>query len=310
MTRFLLRRLAWMALVLWVVGSATFFGMLGVGNPARMIGGPHASARDLRAIERRYHLDAPKLTQYGHYLRDLARGDLGESYRYRRPVAAMIAERFPRTLLLGLLALVMELSVGIAVGVFAAARAGTAAARWIMAGTFLGISAPTFLTGKLALFVFAWQLGLFPLGGYGATPWEHLRHAVLPAMVLGALGTAYQARVLRSELLDVLRSDHVRTARAKGLSETAVVLRHGLRNALLPVVTSVGLSFGSLFTGAIVTEAIFAWPGVGRLAYESITGNDLPMVMGTVLFASLGIQLGSLFADVAAALLDPRVRDR
>jgi ABC-type dipeptide/oligopeptide/nickel transport system permease component len=129
-------------------------------------------------------------------------------------------------------------------------------------------------------------------------------------MVLGALGTAYQARLLRSELRDTLRADHVRTARAKGLSEAAVVLRHGLRNALLPVVTSVGLSFGALVTGAIVTEAVFAWPGVGRLAYEAITGNDLPMVMGAVLLASLGIQLGSLFADTTAALLDPRLRDR
>lgn len=308
MIRFVLRRLGWMALVLWVVGSATFFGMLGVGSPARMIGGPHASARDLRAIERHYHLDQPRAVQYGYYLQRLARGDLGQSYRYRRPVTSLIAERFPRTLLLGLIALCFELTVGIAVGTYAAAREGTRSARLLMAGTFFGISSPTFLTGKLALFVFAWQLGWFPLGGYGATALEHLRHAILPAMVLGTLGMAYQARVLRSELIDVLRSDFVRTARAKGLSEPAVVLRHGLRNAMLPVVTAVGLSFGGLFTGAIVTEAIFAWPGVGRLAYESITGNDLPMVMGTVLFASLGIQLGSFFADVTAALLDPRVR--
>lgn len=308
MSRFLLRRLGWMLLVLWVVGTATFFGMLGVGNPARMIGGPHASARDLRAIERHYHLDEPRVVQYGHYLRRLTRGDLGQSYRYRRPVASLLAERFPRTMLLGVVALFFELLVGITVGTYTAARDGSRGARWLIAGTFLGISSPTFLTGKLALFLFAWQLGWFPLGGYGTTPWEHLGHAILPGLVLGTLGMAYQARVLRSELIDVLRSDFVRTARAKGLSETAVVLRHGLRNALLPVVTSVGLSFGALFTGAIVTEAIFAWPGVGRLAYESITGNDLPMVMGTVLFASLGIQLGSLFADTAGALLDPRVR--
>lgn len=310
MTRFFLRRLAWMLLVLWVVGTTTFFGMLGVGNPARMIGGPHASARDLRAISQRYHLDAPRRVQYAYYLRDLARGDLGESYRYRRPVASLLTERLPRTLLLGLMALALELTLGVAVGTLAAARDRNASSKWLMAGTFLGISAPTFLTGKLALWVFAWQLGWFPLGGYGTTAVDHVRHAVLPAMVLGALGTAYQARLLRSELLDTLRADHVRTARAKGLSETAVVLRHGLRNALLPVVTSVGLSFGALVTGAIVTEAVFAWPGVGRLAYEAITGNDLPMVMGAVLLASLGIQLGSLFADTTAALLDPRLRDR
>ena len=309
MTRFLLRRLAWMVLVLWVVGTATFFGMLGFGNPARMIGGPHASAREIASIARDYHLDQPRVVQYGYYLRGVARGDLGRSYRYHRPVASLLAERFPRTLLLGVMALCFELLLGVTIGTYAAAREGTRRAKALMAGTFLGISAPTFLTGKLALFVFAWQLGLAPLGGYGATPLEHIRHAVLPALVLATLGTAYQARIVRSELVDVLRGDFIRTARAKGLSEFAVVVKHGLRNALLPVITSVGLSFGSLFTGAIVTEAIFAWPGVGRLAYESITGNDLPTVMGTVLFASFGIQLGSLFADVTAALLDPRVRN-
>lgn len=309
MTRFLLRRLAWMVLVLWVVGTATFFGMLGFGNPARMIGGPHASAREIASIARDYHLDQPRVVQYGYYLRGVARGDLGRSYRYHRPVASLLAERFPRTLLLGVMALCFELLLGVTIGTYAAAREGTRRAKALMAGTFLGISAPTFLTGKLALFVFAWQLGLAPLGGYGATPLEHIRHAVLPALVLATLGTAYQARIVRSELVDVLRGDFIRTARAKGLSEFAVVVKHGLRNALLPVITSVGLSFGSLFTGAIVTEAIFAWPGVGRLAYESITGNDLPTVMGTVLFASFGIQLGSLFADVTVALLDPRVRN-
>jgi peptide/nickel transport system permease protein len=298
-----------MVLVLWVVGTATFFGMLGFGNPARMIGGPHASAREIASIARDYHLDQPRVVQYGYYLRGVARGDLGRSYRYHRPVASLLAERFPRTLLLGVMALCFELLLGVTIGTYAAAREGTRRAKALMAGTFLGISAPTFLTGKLALFVFAWQLGLAPLGGYGATPLEHIRHAVLPALVLATLGTAYQARIVRSELVDVLRGDFIRTARAKGLSEFAVVVKHGLRNALLPVITSVGLSFGSLFTGAIVTEAIFAWPGVGRLAYESITGNDLPTVMGTVLFASFGIQLGSLFADVTAALLDPRVRN-
>lgn len=310
MIRYLARRVAWMLVVLWFVGSVTFFGMLGVGNPARMIGGPHASARELAEISRHYHLDRPRLEQYGRYLGSVVRGDLGRSYRYHRPVASLLAERFPRTLLLGAMALAMELIAGVAIGTWAAARRGTRRADAVMAATFVGISAPTFLTGKLALFVFAWQLGLFPLGGYGTDALDHLRHAVLPAMVLATLGTAYQARIVRSELVELLGSEYIRTARAKGASELGVIVRHGLRNALLPVVTSVGLSFGALFTGAIVTEAIFAWPGVGRLAYESITGNDLPMVMGTVLFACLGIQLGSLVADLAAALLDPRIRDR
>lgn len=305
--RFVVRRLGWMLLVLWIVGTLTFFGTLGFGNPARMIGGPHASARELAEIARHYHLDRPKLEQYGRYLGSLVRGDLGQSYRYHRPVAALLAERLPRTLLLGALALAMELALGVAAGTYAATRRGTRRAEAVMGLTFVGISAPTFLTGKFALFVFAWILGWFPLGGYGTTALDHLRHAVLPAMVLGTLGTAYQARIVRNELVEVLGSDHVRAARARGLGPIAVVLRHGLRNALVPVVTSLGMSLGSLFTGAIVTEAVFAWPGLGRLAYESITGNDLPMVMGTVLLACLGIQLGSLFADLATAALDPRI---
>jgi peptide/nickel transport system permease protein len=174
--------------------------------------------------------------------------------------------------------------------------------------TFVGISTPTFLSGFLLLSVFAFRLGWFPIGGYGVTFVEHLWHGLLPATVLALIGTASLARLTRAEVIEVLASDHVRTARAKGLSEGAVIVRHALRNALLPVVTALGMAFGALFSGAIVTEHIFAWPGLGRLALESITGFDVPVIMGTVLLASVGIVLGNVLSDVAYGLLDPRIR--
>lgn len=308
MSAFLVRRVAWMFFVLWVVATLSFFGTLRLGDPVTTLAGPHASARDRAVIRRYYHLDRPAVVQYAYYLANLARGDLGRSYRYHRPVAELIAERFPRTLLLGFMALCFEFATGVAVGTLAAVRRGTRTESVVLAATFVGISTPTFLSGKLALLAFAYYTGWFPIGGYGASALDHVYHGLLPALVLGLLGTASLARLVRNEMVETLQTDYVRTARAKGLPEGAVVLRHALRNALLPVVTSLGLSFGALFGGAIVTEAIFAWPGMGRLAFESISGFDVPVIMGTVLFASTGILLGNLVADLGYAALDPRIR--
>ena len=308
MKRFLLRRLGWSLLVLWVVATVTFFGSLRVGDPVTTLAGPHASARDRTYIRRFYHLDDPPVVQYARYLGNVARGDLGMSFRYRQPVRTLIAQRLPRTLLLGVMALAFELFFGILAGTIAALRRGTRTESLVLGATFVGISTPTFLSGKLFLFVVAYQWGLFPIGGYGDGALGHVWHGVLPAMTIGLLGTAWQARLVRGELVEVLQTDYVRTARAKGLGEPAVVFRHALRNALLPVLTSLGLSFGGLFSGAIVTEAIFAWPGLGRLAFESITGLDLPVMMATVLLASSGIIFGNLLTDLLYAALDPRIR--
>ncbi|MBL8605070.1 MAG: ABC transporter permease [Myxococcales bacterium] len=308
MLRYLARRLGWALFVLWFVASVTFVGTLRVGDPATAIAGPHASARDRAFVRRFYHLDDPPRVQYAHYLSHLARGDLGQSFRYHQPVARLIAQRLPRTLLLGVMTLAFEFFVGIAVGTLAALKRGTRFESLILGATFVGISTPTFLSGKLFLIVFAFRLGLFPIGGYGEGFFDHVRHGLLPAMVIGLLGTASQARMVRSEMVEILQTEYVRTARAKGLSEVQVVLGHALRNALLPVITSLGLSFGALFSGAIVTEAIFAWPGMGRLAFESITGLDLPVIMGTVIFASTGILAGTLVSDLTYAVLDPRIR--
>ncbi len=308
MIRFLLRRLGWSVLVLWFVATVTFFGTLRISDPVATIAGPHASDLDRAYIRRFYHLDRPPLEQYARYMGNLVQGDLGRSFRYRQPVRTLIAQRLPRTMLLGVMTIVFQLVVGIFAGTVAALRKGTRTESVVLGATFVGLSTPTFLSGKLFLLVVAYQWGLFPIGGYGTTALDHVWHGVLPAMVIGLIGTGSEARLVRGEMTEVLQSEYVRTARAKGLGPVAVVVKHALRNALLPVLTSLGLSFGALFSGAIVTEAIFAWPGLGRLAFEAITGMDLPVMMGTVLLASTGIVLGSLVTDLLYAALDPRIR--
>jgi peptide/nickel transport system permease protein len=306
--RFLARRFLWALVILWAIGTLTFFGTLMLGDPLNALAGPHASPRDRANIARFYGLDRPPSYQYALYLRHLASGDLGQSTRYHVPVTQMIGERFPRTLLLAVLAMAFEVTVGVALGTLAAWRQGTRADSAIMAGSFVTMSMPTFLSGTLMLMVFAYYTGWFPIGGYGVGFVDHLHHAVLPAVTIGLLSAAYYARLARNDLVEILRADYIRTARAKGLSEREVVLRHALRNALLPVVTSIGLSFGGLFTGAIVTEAIFAWPGLGRLAYEAVTQLDVPVIIGTVLFGAFGILVGNVLSDLAYAALDPRIR--
>lgn len=308
MIRFLLRRLLAVVAIMWAVSTATFYVTLKLGDPVTVLLGPRASPRDREHVRQFYGLDKPTYVQYGRYMSRLVRGDLGISYRYRRPVATLIGERFPRTLLLAILSIITEVIVGVALGALAAARRGTRVDSTIMAGAFLTMSLPTFVTGKLFLMGLAYYAGLFPIGGYGVTMADHLYHAVLPSMTIALLSTAAYARLSRNELVEILQNDYVRTARAKGLSEPVIVVKHALRNALLPIVTSLGLSFGALFTGAIVTEAIYAWPGLGRLAYESIAGLDVPVIVGCVLFGSFGIQLGNFLSDVAYAFLDPRIR--
>jgi peptide/nickel transport system permease protein len=308
MIAYLARRILAAIAILWVISTSTFVITLKLGDPVATILGPRASARDREHVRRYYGLDQPTYAQYAKYMGRLVKGDLGVSYRYRRPVSTLIAERFPRTLLLAALAIVTEVILGVALGAIAAARRGERTDQAIMAGTFLTMSLPTFISGKLFLLFFAYYFGLFPIGGYGVTPLDHLYHAILPALAIALISAASYARLTRNELVEILQADYVRTARAKGVSEPVIVLRHALRNALLPIVTSLGLSFGALFSGAIVTEAIFAWPGVGRLAYESIAGLDVPVIMGCVLFGSFGIQLGTLLSDLAYALLDPRIR--
>lgn len=301
------RRMLRGVLIVWIVMSIVFVLAMGVGDPAVATLGPRAQPAQIEAFRRRHGLERPLHEQYGTYLAGMLRGDLGRSYRDGQPVLDVIATRLPRTMLLGAMALCFELVIGLGIGTLAALRRNRPLDTIAMSLAFVGISAPTFLTGLLFLQVFAFRLGLFPVGGYGVDPVDRIRHAILPAFTLAIVGAATYARMMRSEMIEALRQDYVRAARAKGLSPFRVVL-HAFRNALLPIVTLIGLSVPLLVSGALVTETVFAWPGVGRLAFESISNGDVPMILGVVLIASITVQLGNLGADLAMTRLDPRVR--
>ncbi len=234
--------------------------------------------------------------------------DLGMSYQRRRPVIDEIGERFPRTFFLALAAVFVQGAMGIALGVFAATKRNTIWDAGTVTLALVGISAPTFLTGILLQFIFGHRLRWLPLDGYGTTLGEHAVSIVLPALTLGIAGAAYYTRLVRDDMIELLKQDFVRTAQAKGVSPLAVVVRHALRNALLPLVTVMGLDLGTLVGGAIVTEKLFRWPGLGQLSVDAVFARDAPIILGTVIVASTAIILSNLLVDVSYALLDPRVR--
>jgi peptide/nickel transport system permease protein len=330
MARFLAERALWAVFVVAAVVTIVFVLMFGIGDACASKLGANARPEQVAQCRAQYGYDQPLFTQYLGYLgigsclrRDdaawsadpdergrcgLFQGELGRSMLHEEPVVDVIVTRLPRTLLLGGLALGFELLIGVGIGILAAVRRNTWFDTGFMATAFLGISAPTFLTGLVFLYFFAFRLGWFPVGGYGVTSWDHVYHALLPAFTLAIIGAATYARIMRSEMIDTLRSDFIRTAHAKGVAPARVVIAHGARNALLPIVTLMGISLAILVSGAIITETIFAWPGVGRLAVESIINLDAPIVMGVVLIVSLTVQLGNFLADVAVAALDPRIR--
>ncbi len=325
----ILRRLAFSALTVWAVVTATFviFSVL-PEDPARAVAGAQARPADVARIREQLGLNRPLLVRYGLYMKNLVRFgsapadedpgqtlklgpvriDLGVSYLKRRPVVELLGKALPPTLFLGLCSLMVEVGFGALAGVIAAARRHTPFDWGVVAITLIGISAPTFLTGLLLQHLFARELMLFPIDGYGTTAPEKLRAVVLPALTLGLFGAAYYARLVRDEMITLLKQDHVRTARAKGLSNRAVLLKHTLRNALLPLVTVVGLSMGTVIGGAIVTEKIFRWPGIGALSVDAVFERDGPVVMGVVILASLAVVGANLLVDLSYALLDPRTR--
>jgi ABC-type dipeptide/oligopeptide/nickel transport system permease component len=273
------------------------------GDPAQILAGPDASASDIMALRQQMGLDRPLAVQYVDYLKGLAQGDLGRSMSTRRPVLDELMDRFPNTLILAVAGVGVAVLLGIPIGVLAAIRARTMVDHAAMVLALLGISAPAFWLGFILMMVFSVHLGWFPSAGYRS--WGHL---VLPAFTLGTGAMAIVARMTRSSLLEVLNQDYVRTARAKGLHEVLVIAKHALRNALIPTTTVVGLSFGSLLGGAVLTEMVFAWPGLGRLIVYSIGIRDLPVIQGAVLLLALTFVLVNLGVDLLYGLIDPRVR--
>lgn len=303
------RRLGWSALVVWFVVSTTFAVTMAIpADPGTTLLGPHASTEALERVRAEYCLDRGFVSRYGCWIERIAHGDLGESYRTRRPVTEIIADRLGPTVQLALAAIFLQLVVGLPLGILAAVRRG----RWPDHATnvvgLIGQSAPTFVVGTVLLYVLSYRFGWFPISGHGSGGWDRLHHLVLPAMTLAAGGIAYYARIVRAELVDTLGEDFVRTARAKGLSERAVVLRHALRPALGPLVTLIGLDLGALLGGAVVTEFIFSWPGLGREVLLAIVEVDLPLILGVVLVSAIAIAVANLVVDLAYLWLDPRLR--
>jgi len=304
------RRIGWSIVVVWFVVTATFAMITAIpADPVRAMLGPHASPDTVATVRAYYCLDRGFVGQYGCFVAHLAHGELGKSARSDRAVTAIIADRIWPTAQLALAAVLLQLAIGVPLGALAAARRGRWPDRAAGLVGLIGQSAPTFVIATVLLYVAAFELGWFPIGGYGDGVLDRLHHLVLPAATLATVGVAYYARVLRGELCDALDQDYVRTARAKGLSERRVLVRHALRNALGPLVTLVGLDLGVLLGGAVVTEYIFAWPGLGREIVEAIVGKDTQLIVGVVLVSAIAIVLANLLADVVCVWLDPRLRE-
>jgi peptide/nickel transport system permease protein len=254
------------------------------------------------------HLDRPFAEQYVFYVWRIVRGDLGTSFREQRPVKDIIEEKIWPTAQLTIATILIQIILGIPIGLIAAVWRNRAPDSGAMLIALLGQSAPTFFIGPLFMYLLAYRLGWFPVSGYGDGGLDRIRHLFLPAFTLAVTGIAYYARLVRGEMIEVLQEDYVRTARAKGVPTRVVILKHAFRNALVPVVTLIGLDLGVLLGGAVVTEYIFGWPGLGREAVNGILNVDLPIILGVVIFSAVAILVANLLVDIAYALLDPRVR--
>jgi len=276
---------------------------LAPGDPALLLAGEFATTETIELIRERLGLNRSLPEQFVRFVGGVARGDLGRSTRSNRLVTADLADFFPNTIELALGAIFVALLLGIPAGIIAALRPNSPIDLAVMIGALIGVSMPVFWFGLLAILIFSVELGWFPVAGRGS-----LRHLVLPAITLGISSMAIIARMTRSSMLEVLNQDYIRTARAKGLFDRGVVLKHALRNALVPVVTVVGLQFGALLAGAVITETVFTWPGIGRLLVESIRARDYPVVQGAVLLIATTFIVVNLVVDLVYGFIDPRIR--
>ncbi len=272
------------------------------GDPARAIAGVHASPQYVEQVRREMLLDEGLHVQYFVYMSNLVQGDLGRSALTRRPVTVELMERFPNTLILSAAAMVIAITFGMSAGIVSATKRYSLFDNFSMLAALVGVAAPVFWLGIMFQLLFSVRLGWLPSGGIGT--WQHV---VLPALTLGLATTALIARITRSSMLDVLRQDYITTARSKGLVERVVIYKHSLKNALIPVVTVMGLQFGTLLGGAVLTETVFSWPGIGRLMVDSILNRDYPVVQGAVLLLAVFFVLINLVVDVIYAYLDPRI---
>lgn len=305
MLRYTIRRLGQMILVLFGVTALSFGTLFLSGDPTLLMASETWNAQQVEAFRHQMGFDRPWYVQYGDFLWKAVHGDFGVSLRQQQPTFTLIMQRLPATIELALAALLIAVCIGLPLGVLAAIHRGTIWDSVLMLGGLVGQSLPVFWLGLLLIMVFSVRLGWFPVAGIGG-----VKHLVLPAITLGLFSTAYLARMARSSMLEVLGRDYVRTARAKGLRQRAVIVQHALRNALIPLVTVVGLQIGALLGGAVITETIFAWPGVGRLTIQAIQGKDLPLVQACVTFLATVFVFVNLAVDLLYIRLDPRIRLR
>jgi peptide/nickel transport system permease protein len=303
MLRYIAKRLLMAVFILWAVATIAFALTFLSGDPATLMIGDHWTAEQIASFREAMGYDRPLLVQYGDYLAGLPRGDFGVSVRQQVPVMDLILERFPATLQLTAAALFLIVFISIPLGVLSAVRRNTLADRMAMSGALFAQSVPTFWLGIMLILVFGVWLRWLPVSGNGSP-----LHLILPAVTLATFSTARIARLVRSSMLDVLGQDYIRTARAKGLPNWRIHYVHALRNALIPVITMLGIEVGSLLGGALITETVFAWPGIGRLTLQAIQARDLPLVQGVITFGALVFVLVNLAVDLSYSFIDPRIR--
>ena len=304
MARHLLHRFLLTLPALWLVLTLVFLLIHIVpGDPVEQMLGEGAAPGQVAELRHSLGLDRPLLVQYGRYLWEVAHGDLGQSFKFQAPVRRVIVERYPATMQLASLALLVCAAIAIPAGIISAHQRGHLTDRAVGVFTLFGLAVPNFALGPLLIVLFSIQLGWLPVSGRGGR-----LNYILPAATLGAALAAILTRMVRGSMLEELSSDYVRTARAKGLSTSAVLVRHALRNALIPIITILGLQFGTLLAGTIVTETIFSWPGIGRLTVQAISSRDYPLLQGCILVIALSYVLVNLLTDVLYSFIDPRVR--
>jgi peptide/nickel transport system permease protein len=304
MIRYVASRLGWSVVVVFAMTVITFgVTFLSPVDPARLYAGTRASHAQYELARHTLGLNQPIFVQYVRYLGRLLHGNLGTSFSTGEPVLSAVLGRLPATIELAGAGLLVEVVVGLPLGFLAALRWQRFADRAVLTGSLLGVVVPQFVLGFVLLYLFAFKLTIFPLGASASLP-----ALVLPALALGVPGAAWYARMVRSSVLNVLGDDFVRNCRAKGLSEWAVVVRHVFRNSIGPAVTMIGLDFGIFLGGVLIVEQVFGWPGIGQQAWNAISANDIPVVLGTVIVAATAVVIFNLCADIANALLDPRIK--
>jgi peptide/nickel transport system permease protein len=304
MRQYAIRRLLQLVPVMLSVTVIVFLLLhLIPGDPAEILAGEGATIEDIQAIRTQLGLDKPLIVQYITYMKNIFKGDLGRSMRTRRPVLREIMDRYFNTILLAACSVVVMVFLGISTGILSAIKQYSWLDNVSMVVALFGVSMPVYWLGLMLMLLFSVYLGIFPTSGIGT-----FKNLVLPSITLGASATAVVARLTRSSMLEVIRQDYIRTARAKGLSEFIIIMRHALKNALIPVVTIVFLRFGVLLGGAVLTETVFAWPGIGWLMIDSIWARDYPVVQGCILMVAISFVIINLFTDLLYGFIDPRIR--